>query len=56
MLWYDIFVQGLGFIGILFMTISVQFNKHYKIMFCKTLGTFMFVLQYFFAIICFLKL
>ena len=48
MLWYDIFVQGLGFIGILFMTISVQFNKHYYIMICKTLGTFMFVLQYFF--------
>lgn len=45
---WDIFVQGLGFIGILFMTISVQFNTHGKIMIFKTLGTLMFVIQYFF--------
>lgn len=47
-MWWDVFVQGLGFIGILFMTISLQFNTHAKIMLFKTLGTFMFVLQYFF--------
>ncbi len=46
--WWEIFVQGLGIFGILFMTISVQFNSHGKIMLFKTLGTLMFVIQYFF--------
>ncbi len=48
MFWWNVFVQGLGLIGILFMTISVQFNTHGKIMLFKTLGTLMFVIQYFF--------
>ncbi len=48
MFWWNFFVQGLGVIGILFMTISVQFNTHGKIMLFKTLGTLMFVIQYFF--------
>ena len=46
--WGEIFIQSLGFIGIFFMVISVQFNSHKKIMACKTLGALMFVLQYLF--------
>lgn len=45
---WDILVQGIGFVGILFMTISVQFNTHAKIMLFKSLGTLMFVIQYLF--------
>ena len=44
----EIFIQALGFVGIFFMVISVQFNTHKKIMACKTLGSLMFVLQYLF--------
>lgn len=44
----EIFIQALGFIGIFFMVISVQFNTHKKIMACKTLGSLMFVIQYLF--------
>ena len=42
-----IFIQILGFIGIAFNIISVQFNTHAKIMIMKTLGSLMFVIHYF---------
>lgn len=42
-----IFIQILGFIGIGFNIISVQFNTHAKIMIMKTLGSLMFVIHYF---------
>ena len=45
---FDYFVQALGFIGIAFNILSVQFNTHGKIMFMKTLGEFMFVVHYIF--------
>ena len=45
---WDIFIQGIGFVGIFFMAISVQFNTHAKIMLFKTLGALMFVIQYLF--------
>ena len=48
MLWWNIFVQALGFIGIFFMTISVQFTTHKKVMIFKTLGALMFATQYLF--------
>ena len=43
---FDIFVQVIGFIGIALNILSVQFNKHWKIMLLKTLGSMTFVLQY----------
>lgn len=45
---FDIFVQILGFIGIAFNIIAVQFNSHGKIMLFKTIGEFMFILHYVF--------
>ena len=48
MTWWDVFVQAIGFFGIFFMTISVQFNTHAKIMLFKTLGALMYVIQYLF--------
>ena len=43
---FDIFIQVIGFIGIALNILSVQFNKHWKIMLFKTLGSMTFVLQY----------
>ena len=43
---FDILVQVIGFIGIALNILSVQFNKHWKIMLFKTLGSMTFVLQY----------
>ena len=42
----DIFVQGIGFIGIALNIIAVQFNKHWQIVLLKTLGSGLFVVQY----------
>lgn len=44
---FDIFVQVLGFVGIALNIIAVQFNKYGTIIFFKTLGSLLFVLQYF---------
>ncbi len=43
---WDIFVQALGFIAIGVNLIAVQFNTHGKIMLFKTLGSFLFAMQY----------
>ena len=45
---FDIFVQVIGFVGIALNIIAVQFNKYRTIIFFKTLGSLLFVLQYFF--------
>ena len=44
---FDIFVQLLGFIAIFVNIISVQFNTYKKIILLKSLGSFLFALQYF---------
>jgi hypothetical protein len=43
---FEIFVQTIGFLGIAFSIISVQFNTHGKIMLFKTASSLMFCLQY----------
>lgn len=43
---FDIIVQVIGFVGIALNILSVQFNKHWKIMLFKTLGSMTFVIQY----------
>lgn len=45
-MWFDFFVQSLGFIAIGMNIIAVQFNKHWPIMFFKSLGSFLFAMQY----------
>lgn len=45
-MWWNIFIQALGFIAIGVNLIAVQFNTHGKIMLFKTLGSFLFALQY----------
>ena len=47
-MFYDIFVQVLGFIAIAMNLIAVQFNSHGKIMLFKSLGSLLFCLQYLF--------
>ena len=44
----DFFIQALGFVAIAFNLIAVQFNSHGKIVFLKTVGSFLFGVQYFF--------
>ncbi len=44
----DFFIQAIGFVGIALIIISVQFNVHWKIMLCRTLGSLTFVIQYIF--------
>lgn len=44
----DIFIQIIGFVAMFFSIISVQFNKHFSIMFFKALSSFIFAIQYFF--------
>ena len=44
-MWFDIFVQGLGYLGLLATIIAVQFNKHYKIMIFKSLSELLFAVQ-----------
>ncbi len=43
----DIFIQTLGFIAIAFNLIAVQFNTHGKLVAMKTIGSFLFGVQYF---------
>ena len=45
-MFFDVFIQIIGFIGIALNILSVQFNKHWKIMLFKTLGSMTFVVQY----------
>jgi len=45
-MFFKIFVQVIGFIGIALNILSVQFNSHWKIMLFKTLGSLTFVVQY----------
>lgn len=45
-MFFDIFIQCLGFIAIAMNLISVQFNTHFKIMLFKSLGSFLFCVQY----------
>ena len=44
--WFDVLVQGIGFVGIALNIFAVQFNKHWQIILLKTLGSLMFVIQY----------
>jgi hypothetical protein len=45
-MWFEIIVQGIGFIAIAMNIISVQFNKHWSIMLFKSLGSLFFAVQY----------
>lgn len=45
---WEIFIQVIGFIAIGMNLIAVQFNTHGKIMLFKSLGSFLFCVQYFF--------
>lgn len=45
-MFFDILIQVIGFVGIALNILSVQFNKHWKIMLLKTLGSLTFVIQY----------
>lgn len=47
-MWFDIFVQVIGFIAIGMNLVAVQFNKHWKIVTFNTLGSFLFGIQYLF--------
>ncbi|MBQ3115765.1 MAG: YgjV family protein [Clostridia bacterium] len=44
----DFVIQAIGFVGIFFNLIAVQFNSHGKIVFLRTLGSVMFGIQYLF--------
>lgn len=46
MSFFDVVVQGIGFIAIAMNILSVQFNTHFKIMFFKSMGSFLFCVQY----------
>lgn len=43
----DFLIQAVGFAAIAFNLIAVQFNSHGKIVFLKTIGSFLFGVQYF---------
>ena len=45
---FDIFVQGIGLLGVLCTIIAVQFNSHFKILLFKTLSELLFAVQLFF--------
>ena len=47
-MFFDILIQVIGFVGIALNILSIQFNKHWKIMLFKTLGSLAFVIQYIF--------
>ncbi len=47
-MWFDIFIQAIGFIAIGVNLIAVQFNKYSTIILFKTIGSLLFVLQYIF--------
>ena len=42
----EIIAQIIGFLAIAMNIISVQFNTHFKIMLFKSLGSFLFCVQY----------
>ena len=42
----DVFIQVIGFIAIAFNLLAVQFNSHAKIVIMKTVGSFLFGVQY----------
>lgn len=42
----DFLIQAIGFIAIAFNLVAVQFNSHGKIVFLKTVGSFLFGVQY----------
>lgn len=46
MTFFDYVVQAIGFVAIAMNILSVQFNTHFKIMLFKSLGSFLFALQY----------
>lgn len=46
MTFFDILAQVVGFVAIAMNIISVQFNTHFKIMLFKSLGSFLFCVQY----------
>ncbi|MBR2499055.1 MAG: YgjV family protein [Clostridia bacterium] len=46
MTFIDILAQIVGFFAIAMNILSVQFNTHFKIMFFKSLGSFLFCVQY----------
>ncbi len=46
MLWLDVLTQILGFIGLGLNIIALQFNKHWKIVLLRTIGSALFVVQY----------
>ena len=43
---FDVIVQAIGFIAIAVNILSVQFNSHWLIMLFKSLGSFLFCIQY----------
>ena len=45
-MWFEILVQTIGFIAIAMNIIAMQFNTHGLIMLFKSLGSFLFALQY----------
>ena len=47
-MWFDIFIQAIGFIAIGVNLIAVQFNKYSTIILFKTIDSLLFVLQYIF--------
>lgn len=47
-MWFDIFVQSLGFIGIGLAILALQFNSHKNIVLFKTLAEIPFLIQYIF--------
>lgn len=47
-MWFDIFVQILGFIAIGMNLIAVQFNKHFYLVLFASLGSLLFGVQYLF--------
>lgn len=47
-MWFDIFVQALGFLGIALGVIALQFNSHKNIVLFKTLAEIPYLIQYIF--------
>lgn len=47
-MWWEIFVQGIGFVAIAMNVLSAQFNTHFNVMLFKSLGSFLAAVQYFF--------
>lgn len=45
-MWFEIFVQVLGFVALGIYVISVQFNRYSTVLILKTIGSLLFALQY----------